>query len=254
LDTVFNWTLKKPLTRLWLEVGVPPPKNVLSELLTSQQLNLVAVDPLFCPHSELWASNHQACGFLNLTEDTQHWNFPQTLTNFLASGSKSVYMTFGSLQAAVPEWAMDLFVEAANLAGIRAIIQSSSERYLADTQLDNIYFIGKHPHQRVFEHCTAVVHHGGAGTSHAATRAGCPSIVVPFMDEQLYWAKQLQALGLAGKPLPAKKVTAMTLAAGIRSVLDSVAMAEKAQQARMMMQPDQGVAKALQLISRALKI
>jgi len=74
------------------------------------------------------------------------------------------------------------------------------------------------------------------------------------MDEQLYWAKQLQALGLAGKPLPAKKVTAMTLAAGIRSMLDSVAMAEKAQQARMMMQPDQGVAKALQLISRALKI
>ena len=254
LDTVFNWTLKTPLTRLWLEVGVPPPKNVLSELLTSQQLNLVAVDPLFCPHSELWASNHQACGFLNLTEDTQHWNFPQTLTNFLASGSKPVYMTFGSLQAAVPEWAMDLFVEAANLAGIRAIIQSSSERYLADTQLDNIYFIDKHPHQRVFEHCTAVVHHGGAGTSHAATHAGCPSIVVPFMDEQLYWAKQLQALGLAGKPLPAKKVTAMTLAAGIRSVLDSVAMAEKAQQARMMMQPDQGVAKALQLISRALKI
>ena len=254
LDTVFNWTLKTPLTRLWLEVGVPPPKNVLSELLTSQQLNLVAVDPLFCHHSELWASNHQACGFLNLTEDTQHWNFPQTLTNFLASGSKPVYMTFGSLQAAVPEWAMELFVEAANLAGIRAIIQSSSERYLADTQLDNIYFIGKHPHQRVFELCTAVVHHGGAGTSHAATRAGCPSIVVPFMDEQLYWAKQLQALGLAGKPLPAKKVTAMTLAAGIRSVLDSVAMAEKAQQARMMMQPDQGVAKALQLISRALKI
>ena len=254
LDTVFNWTLKTPLTRLWLEVGVPPPKNVLSELLTSQQLNLVAVDPLFCPHSELWASNHQACGFLNLTEDTQHWNFPQTLTNFLASGSKPVYMTFGSLQAAVPEWAMDLFVEAANLAGIRAIIQSSSERYLADTQLDNIYIIDKHPHQRVFEHCTAVVHHGGAGTSHAATHAGCPSIVVPFMDEQLYWAKQLQALGLAGKPLPAKKVTAMTLAAGIRSVLDSVAMAEKAQQAIMMMQPDQGVAKALQLISRALKI
>jgi len=125
----------------------------LSELLTSQQLNLVAVDPLFCRHSELWSSNHQACGFLNLTEDTLHWDFPQTLTDFLASGSKPIYMTFGSLQAAVPEWAMDLFVEAVNLAGCRAIIQSSSERYLADTQLDNIYFIDKHPHQRVFEHC-----------------------------------------------------------------------------------------------------
>jgi len=254
LDKAFNWTLKKPLTRLWLEAGALPPKNILSELLSSQQLNLVAVDPLFCRHSELWSSNHQACGFLNLTEDTQHWSFPQTLTDFLATGSKPVYMTFGSLQAAVPEWAMDLFIEAVNLAGIRAIIQSSSARYLANSQLDNIYFIDKHPHQRVFEHCAAVVHHGGAGTSHAATRAGCPSIVVPFMDEQRYWAKQLQALGLAGKPLPAKKVTAMTLAAGIRAVLASIAMTEKAQQAGMMMQQDQGIAKALQLITESLKI
>ena len=252
LDTVFNWTLKKPLTRLWLEAGAPPPKNVLSELLTSQQLNLVAVDPLFCRHSELWSSNHQACGFLNLTEDTQHWNFPQSLTDFLARGCKPIYMTFGSLQAAVPEWAMDLFVEAVNLVGCPAIIQTSSARYLADTQLKNIYFIGKHPHQRVFEYCAAVVHHGGAGTSHAATRASCPSIVVPFMDEQLYWAKQLQALGLAGKPLPAKKVTAMSLATGIRAVLASVSMTEKAQQAGMKMQPDQGVARALQLITGAL--
>ena len=51
LDRVFNWTLKKPLTRLWLEAGAPPPKHILSELLTSQQLNLVAVDPLFCRHA-----------------------------------------------------------------------------------------------------------------------------------------------------------------------------------------------------------
>jgi UDP:flavonoid glycosyltransferase YjiC (YdhE family) len=214
----------------------------------------VAVDPLFCPHSELWSSNHQVCGFLNLTEDSQQWSIPQSLTDFLASDAKPIYMTFGSLQAAVPEWAMDLFIDAVNLAGCRAIIQSSSARFLANSQLDNIYFIGKHPHQKVFEHCAAVVHHGGAGTSHASTRAGCPSIVVPFMDEQLYWAKQLQTLGLAGKPLPAKKVTSITLAASIRMVLDSVAMAQQAKQAGMMMQPDQGVAKALQLIAASLKI
>ncbi len=252
LDTVFNWALKKPLTRLWLEAGAKPPKHVLSELLTSQQLNLVAVDPLFCRHSEFWPRNHQACGFLNLTEDTLQWDFPQALTDYLASGSKPVYMTFASLQAAVPEWAMDLFINAVNLAGCRAIIQSSSERYLANTQIENIYFIGKHPHQKVFEHCAAVVHHGGAGTSHAATRAGCPSIVVPFMDEQLFWAKQLQSLGLAGKPLPAKKVTAMSLAAAIKTVIGSSAMAEKAKQARMQMQQNQGIAKALQLITETL--
>ncbi|MGZ3159891.1 MAG: glycosyltransferase [Burkholderiaceae bacterium] len=63
----------------------------------------------------------------------------------------------------------------------------------------------KQSSQRIFNRCAAVVRHGGAGTSQTATRSGCPSVVVPFMDEQLFWARQLQALGVAGKPLPAKK-------------------------------------------------
>ena len=252
LDMAFNWALKKPLTRLWYEAGVKPPKNILSELLTSQQLNLVAVDPVFCCFAELWSPHHQACGFLNLIEDTLQWRFPQSLMGFLANGSAPVYMTFGSLQQAVPEWAMDLFIEAVGLVGCRAIIQTSSARYPANTLMGNSYFIGKHPHQAVFERCAAVVHHGGAGTSHATTRAGCPSVVVPFMDEQLYWAKQLQILGVAGKPLPAKKLTAKALAAGIKVVLSTPAMKEKAQQLSLNMQNNDGVAQAIRLIEETI--
>ena len=97
-----------------------------------------------------------------------------------------------------------------------------------------------------------MVHHGGAGTSHAATRAACPSVVVPFMDEQLYWAKQLQILGVAGKPLPAKKVTAKALAAGIKVVLSTPAMKEKAQQLSLSMQNNDGVAQAIRLIEETI--
>ncbi len=244
LDLVFNWTLKKPLSRLWLAADKTPPNNVLSELLTSQQLNLVAVDPLFCRSFEYWQPHHKACGFLELTEDAQQWSMPTSLTDFLNNGTAPVYMTFGSLQQAVPDWSMDLFLEATALSGCRAIIQTSSERYPADSQNGHVYFIGRHPHQPVFKHCAAVVHHGGAGTTHAATRAGCPSVVVPFMDEQLFWAYQLQALGLAGNPLPAKNVTAVTLAKGIRTVFDSMSMMGNAKQAGQTMQAHHGVATA----------
>jgi sterol 3beta-glucosyltransferase len=248
LDTVFNWALKKPLNRLWLEAGETPPKQVLTELLTSQQLNLAAVDPLFCRSFEHWQPHHQICGFLNLTEDARHWAIPDRLVEFLDNGTAPVYMTFGSLQQAVPDWSMELFLEAVALAGCRAIIQTSSERYPVDSQSDQVYFIGRHPHQPLFKQCAAVVHHGGAGTTHAATRSGCPSVVVPFMDEQLFWARQLQSLGLAGKPLPAKNVTAITLAKGIRTVLDSKAMQDKARQASAAMQNNDGVARAIQLL------
>lgn len=157
-------------------------------------------------------------------------------------------MTFGSLQQAVPDWSMALFLDAVTLAGCRAIIQTSSVRYPAGSQTDGVYFIGRHPHQPLFKHCAAVVHHGGAGTTHAATRSGCPSVVAPFMDEQLFWAKQLQALGLAGKPLPAKKVTVAALAEDIRTVLSSKTMQDNAKQASQSMQSNDGTTRAVQLL------
>jgi len=248
LDAAFNWALKKPLSRLWLEAGVTPPANMLTELLCSQQLNLVAVDPLFCPSIELWQPHHQVCGFLNLTEDAEHWTPPATLAEFLDKGPPPVYMTFGSLQQAVPDWSMALFLEAVALTGCRAVIQTSSKRYPADSQIDQVYFIGRHPHQPLFNRCAAIVHHGGAGTTHAATRSGCPSVVVPFMDEQLFWARQLQSLGLAGTPLPAKKVTAAALAKGIRTVLNSKTLRDNALQASSAMQANDGIARAIQLL------
>ncbi|MDP1773355.1 MAG: glycosyltransferase [Methylobacter sp.] len=248
VDAVFNWVLKKPLSRLWLQAGQTPPDHALTELLTSQQLDLIAADPLFCRSSEHWQAHHQVCGFLNLTEDARHWTIPGPLAEFLDCGVAPVYMTFGSLQQAVPDWSMELFLEAVALAGCRAIIQTSSTGYPAASQTDQVYFIGRHPHQPLFKQCAAIVHHGGAGTTHAATRSGCPSVVVPFMDEQLFWARQLQMLGLAGKPLPAKKVTAAALAEGIRAVLDSKTMRDNAKQASLAMQGNDGVARAIQLV------
>jgi UDP:flavonoid glycosyltransferase YjiC (YdhE family) len=249
LDTIFNWVLKQPLTRLWREAGQIPPANMLSELLTSQQLNLVAVDPLFCRGSERWPAFHQPCGFLNLSEDERYWHWPDDLLAFLDSGPAPVYMTFSSLQQAVPEWSMNLFLSAVEQSGCRAIIQTSLPSFPAGSQRDNVYFIGKHPHQPVFKRCAAVVHHGGAGTTHTATRSGCPSVVVPFMDEQLFWARQLQALGLAGNPLPAKRVTANRLAQGIQNILGNSHYYNIAQQQSGGMQKQDGVGKAVALLS-----
>jgi sterol 3beta-glucosyltransferase len=249
LDAIFNWTLKRPLTRLWREAGLTPPAHVLSQLLTSQQLNLVAVDPVFCRGREDWPAFHQACGFLNLTEDTQRWRWPESLLAFLEAGPAPVYMTFGSLQQAVPEWSMELFLQAVDTVGCRAIIQTSSARYLAGSQQGNVYFIGKHPHQPVFARCAAVVHHGGAGTTQAATRAGCPSVAVPFMEEQLFWATQLHGLGLAGKPLPAKKISAKALAQAIASTILNPGYANRAQCLGAQMQAHDGVAEAVALLT-----
>jgi UDP:flavonoid glycosyltransferase YjiC (YdhE family) len=212
-------------------------------------LNLVAVDPLFCPSRHAWPQHNQVSGFLNFTEDADNWDLPTDLQAFLAQGAPPVYMTFGSVQQARPDWSMDLFLKAVTLSGCRAIIQTGLPRYPLGAQAEQIYFIGKHPHQPVFQHCAAVVHHGGAGTTHAATRSGCPSVVIPFMDEQLFWAKQLQSLQLAGKPLPSERVTAEALAQGLRTILENGQFRRNAQQAGIRMQNTAGARQAVELIA-----
>ncbi len=251
-DCVFNLALKKPLMRLWLAEGEAPVESVLTDLLSSQELNLVAADELFCPFNQEWPPNNRVCGFLNLTEDAQHWPIPQSLQHFLEEGERPVYMTFGSLQQALPEWSMDLFIEATRMAGCRAIIQTSSKRYPDDSREKSLYFIGKHPHQPLFQHCAAVVHHGGAGTTHAATLSGCPSIVVPFMDEQLFWGHQVQTLGLAFAPIPARKVNAHSLAKAMQKVLSSETLDNNAKNYSRKMQRHNGVAVAISLIETQL--
>lgn len=253
MDIAFDFILKKKLTRLWNKEGMPKIKHVLSELLSSDSLNLVAVDPVFCPTKDEWKLQHKACGFLNLPTDNDNWQINTELQSFLDSGSAPVYMTFGSLQQAVPEWSMELFIEATQLAGCRAIIQTSSVKYPANSQQENIFFIGRHPHQSLFTHCAAIVHHGGAGTTHSASLCGRPSIVIPFMDEQLFWAKSLEQLGLATKPLLARNADKKQLASRIRTILSNEIYLKNAEKAGDNIKVRQGVKNAIELIEKQME-
>lgn len=248
LEYGFDFFLKSKLTKLWNHEGLPKIKHVLSQLLCSDHLNLVAVDPVFCPTEQEWSKQHHACGFLNLDTQNDTWHINTELQQFLDSGSVPVYMTFGSLQQAVPEWSMELFIKATQLAGCRAIIQTSSEKFPANSQQENIYFIGRHPHQALFKHCSAVVHHGGAGTTHSASLCSRPSIVIPFMDEQLFWACTLEQQGLAPKPLPAKKATAKQLTSRINAVLSNDNYLINAQKTGAIINNNDGVENAVKLI------
>ena len=57
------------------------------------------------------------------------------------------------------------------------------------------------------------MHHGGAGTTHAAARAGVPSVVVPFGGDQAFWAARAYRLGISAAPLAHRAMTGRALKA-----------------------------------------
>jgi sterol 3beta-glucosyltransferase/vancomycin aglycone glucosyltransferase len=93
-----------------------------------------------------------------------------------------------------------------------------------------------------------VVHHGGSGTTQAALLAGCPSVAVAHAFDQPYWAKTLQQLGAAGKPLHRRSVTAGKIARQIEEVAHSSRIREKARLISASMKEEDGVQHAVRLI------
>lgn len=81
-----------------------------------------------------------------------------------------------------PERLTATIINAVNAAGVRAIV-SKGWSNLDSVNNDNFYFIGDCPHEWLFQYVTAVVHHGGAGTTACGLRNARPTMIVPFFGE-----------------------------------------------------------------------
>ena len=244
----FDRVVGNAFKTLWTREGLDAPRHVLPDMMYSDALNLVAVSRAFCEEPPDWKGRHRVCGFLNVPDAAEQWSMPSGLSEFLSSGEPPVYMTFGSSGQLIPDESAELMLDAARLAGVRALIQSLSAKRPPGTRDGNVYFVGRVPHSYVFPLCCAVVHHGGAGTTHAAARSGRPSVVVYFAGEQRFWGTELRRLGAAGDPLPVKRATPEKLARALRFVLDSPEIASRAAELGKAMHREDGVRNAVALI------
>ena len=62
------------------------------------------------------------------------------------------------------------------------------------------------------------MHHGGAGTTTTAARAGAPQVVVPQGADQVYWAGRVAELGV-GTAYDGRTATLESLSAALEATL-----------------------------------
>jgi UDP:flavonoid glycosyltransferase YjiC (YdhE family) len=86
----------------------------------------------------------------------------------------------------------------------------------------------------------AIVHHGGAGTTAAALRAGLPSVVVPFMGDQFFWAHILARKGVAPAAVPDATLTATALSQAITAALNDRSMRRRAAELGALIREEDG--------------
>ena len=138
------------------------------------------------------------------------------LEAFLDAGTPPIYFGFGSIRA--PDELARVMIESVRAVGRRAIVSRGwAELELVDDKPDCLA-IGEVNQQALFRRVAAVVHHGGAGTTHAAARAGAPQVVIPQHYDQHYWARRVHELGI-GTAHASKVPTTDSLARALERTL-----------------------------------
>ncbi|MGK3208862.1 glycosyltransferase [Amycolatopsis sp. MEPSY49] len=197
---------REPLNRHRAALGLAPVDNVRDHVYSDRPW--LAADPVLGP----------AVPGLEVVQDGA-WTrvderpLPPSLVEFLAAGEPPVYVGFGSIGPApdIARWS----VEASRARGYRVLVS----RGWADLAVGDCFTIGDVNHQRLFGELAAVVHHGGAGTTQTAARAGVPQVVVPIrLADNPYWAGQVAACQV-GAALDGATATFESLSAAFDTAL-----------------------------------
>lgn len=172
------------------------------------------------------------------------WRAPAALQDFLARGDV-VSIGFGSMSSADAKATTALVLDAVRRAGVRAVLLQGWGGIEADGARDDVYVADAMPHTWLFPRVAAVVHHGGAGTTGAALRAGVPAVVVPFMMDQVFWGGRVAALGVGPEPVSRRRLTAERLAEALRRAVGDGAMRSRAAALGEALRAEDGVGNAV---------
>jgi UDP:flavonoid glycosyltransferase YjiC (YdhE family) len=225
LSEALTWRAFRPtLNRQRARVGLPGlPRRLPSRWPRGRRPPvLYGFSPSVVPVPPDWPDDVHVTGYWFRDPDPA-WSPPPALTAFLAAGPAPVYLGFGSMPDADPAGLVGALVGGARRAEHRMVLHSGwsklREAGRAGLVGDDVLVVDDVPHAWLFPRMAAVVHHGGAGTTAAALRAGVPAVVIPLFADQFFWGCRVAALAAGAPPIPRERLTDARLAEALTDAL-----------------------------------
>lgn len=236
------------------QLGLKPAGRILNELKLANGRDMPVMYGFshhIVPRPADWPETTVATGYWFLPAE-EAWQPPADLCAFLQAGPPPVYIGFGSMTGAQPERLADIAIGALQKAGQRGILATGWGGLQPGQLPATIFKLESAPHDWLLPQMTAVVHHGGAGTTAAGLRAGKPSLICPFLGvgDQLFWGERVHRLGAGPPPIKRKNLTVDNLAAAIEQMAQSPAMQQKAAALAERLQAEDGIANALRFVEK----
>lgn len=204
------------------------------------------------PRPADWPTNAYMTGYCFL-EREKDWAPSADLQVFLDAGPPPVYVGFGSMAGRNPQLLARTVIDALQRAEVRGIVATGWGGLNPEPLPDSIFKIDNAPHDWLFPRVSAVVHHGGAGTTAAGLCSGRPSVIVPFFGDQPFWGRLVHSLGAGTKPISRKKLTADQLAAAIKDAISNPDLLNRAGEIGKKIRQEDGIGNTIAVIEKIMK-
>jgi acyl transferase domain-containing protein/UDP:flavonoid glycosyltransferase YjiC (YdhE family)/thioesterase domain-containing protein/acyl carrier protein len=247
----------RPVNQWRSDNGLKPlsPKEIFSMKHHSLNPVIYGFSSLVFKKPIEWGKHVSMTGYFFL-ERNDDWHPAPKLASFLEAGSPPVYVGFGSMNDYITYNTTQKILKALKQTGERVILsvgwENIREEDLLQFGAENIFIAGYAPHHWLFPKMKAIIHQGGAGTTAAALQAGIPSIIIPVMIDQPFWANLAYELGTCPKPIPFRNLTSSRLRTALNRALNDSTILEKAGQIGRMLKNEDGVVNTVDTINRIL--
>jgi 2-polyprenyl-3-methyl-5-hydroxy-6-metoxy-1,4-benzoquinol methylase len=199
--------------RKLLQLG--PVPDIWNHLIGTQP-PLLAVDELLMPPDHRWQGQYPYANFLYFDDPS---TLDPELEAWLAEGAPPVFVGFGSMSGAGTARIGNLVIEAVKATGLRCVVGAGWAGLGEGVLPPGWRVVRDVPHALLFPRTAVVVHHGGSGTTAQALRAGVPQVILPLILDQFHHAHRMYVAGLAPRPFPMEKITAIQLTRAIEEAL-----------------------------------
>jgi UDP:flavonoid glycosyltransferase YjiC (YdhE family) len=241
--------LNGPLDDALREAGSPSAGSISLFRGRSPLLHLVACSPAIAGlPSDLPPSVRFTGAWAPPTPPEE---LPPDIEAFLEAGDPPGFVSFGSMAFSDAPRLSQIVVDGLRHAGLRGIVQAGAAGLRPQAPSAAVLPVGELDHRALLPRVAAAVHHGGAGTTHTVVSAGTPSVVVPHIGDQAFWADRLRRLGAAPRPIPASKLTGAILGERLREAATSAAQRAGATRLGELVRGEDGLAASVQLLEKA---
>jgi vancomycin aglycone glucosyltransferase len=173
--------------------------------------------------------------------------------SWIAAGTPPIYFGFGSTPVVPFADTLAMIGAACAQLGERALICSGPNDFAPIPDLEHVRIVSAVNHAAIFPVCRAVVHHGGAGTTAAALRAGTPTLLLWLWLDQPVWGAGVTELKV-GSARQFSATTEQSLVVDLRSILTPQCAARAGEVAAQMTTPAESVASAADLLEEAARL